>query len=607
MPLDNNAIETLSINAVKNSIVMCEYLSQFINDNDKEPSWDGAVYIYGEKSKTKDKLKGRMPVQVKGTECNDFSQEEISFQMSTIDLRNYLYDGGCILFVVYIGNNGLTNKIYYSELTPIKLRQLLTEAKGQDSKVVHLAPFPYDNNRKATIFLNCLQNCQKQASFKEGKLLSLEELEKQGLLENIVIPFSGVGIKDPQVALVSNEVYMYAKIKGSSIPQPLNMVPKDIHTYQTVDALISIDGVPFYTNYSIIKSAGKTVLRFGESLTMEFTDSDHPCKIKYKNSDKIRVLAKDLDFMLTYLEKGNYQVNGVNFPFDYSGANFSNFDIEKEKEHLAYIKKIVSVLDLLNCSDDIDINDMVDEDWRNLNRLIEAFVDKKPVSGLKDNLPPVCCIKVGKLRFALYLKKCSGEDAGKYEIFDFFKTELSVAVDDADGNKLPISQFCILHTNDFLTLSNINYDVLLPSYQKAEHHAETFNRANWFLLDLLSACDKLTGKRKDRILKVCEDFSEWIITAPETELDYQVKTLNQLQVIKRRRDFTIDEISCLYKLVENPDTREDSRVGAYLLLGQQQAASLHFAKLSEEEQNNFTTYPIYFFWNESCLENCNEN
>lgn len=607
MPLDNNAIETLSINAVKNSIVMCEYLSQFINDNDKEPSWDGAVYIYGEKSKTKDKLKGRMPVQIKGTECDDFSQEEISFQMSTIDLRNYLYDGGCILFVVYIGNNGLTNKIYYSELTPIKLRQLLTEAKEQDSKVVHLTPFPFDNNRKATIFLNCLQNCQKQASFKEGKLLSLKELEEQGLLENIVIPFSGVGIKDPQIALVSNEVYMYAKIKGSSIPQPLNMIPKDIHTYQTVDALISIDSIPFYANYSIIKSADKTVLRIGESLTMEFTDSDHPCKIKYKNSDKIRILAKDLDFMLTYLDKGSYQVNGVNFPFDYSGANFSNFDTEKEKEHLTYIKKIVSVLDLLNCSDDIDINDMEEEDWRNLNRLIEAFIDKKPVSGLKDNLPPVCCMKVGKLRFALYLKKCSGEDAGKYEIFDFFKTELSVAVDDADGNKLPISQFCILHTNDFLTLSNINYDVLLPSYQNAAHHAETFNRANWFLLDLLSACDKLTGKRKDRILKVCEDFSEWIVTAPETELDYQVKVLNQLQVIKRRRDFTIDEISCLYKLVENPDTREDCRVGAYLLLGQQHAASLHFAKLSEDEQKNFIAYPIYFFWKESCAENCNKN
>ena len=215
MGLDNKAIETLAVNAVKNSIVTSEYLDQFIAENDKEPSWDGFVYIYRNKSKKKSNLKGRMPVQVKGTECEDHSKSKISFSMSTIDLRNYLYDGGCILFVVYIGNKGLTNKIYYVELTPIKLRQLLIEANKQDDKTVYLKEFPNDNNKKATIFFNCLENCRKQASFIEGKLLTLEELEQQGVLENLVIPISGVGIEDPQMALIKNEVYIYAKIKGS--------------------------------------------------------------------------------------------------------------------------------------------------------------------------------------------------------------------------------------------------------------------------------------------------------------------------------------------------------------------------------------------------------
>ena len=43
--MDNKAIETLSVNAVKNSIVTSDFLDQFINDNDKEPSWDG-LYTY---------------------------------------------------------------------------------------------------------------------------------------------------------------------------------------------------------------------------------------------------------------------------------------------------------------------------------------------------------------------------------------------------------------------------------------------------------------------------------------------------------------------------------------------------------------------------------
>ena len=76
--LDSKAIETLSVNAVRNSIVICPILDQFIPDNDKEPSWDGNVYIYNSSSKTKDNLKGRLPVQVKGTENNDFLKEKIT-------------------------------------------------------------------------------------------------------------------------------------------------------------------------------------------------------------------------------------------------------------------------------------------------------------------------------------------------------------------------------------------------------------------------------------------------------------------------------------------------------------------------------------------------
>ncbi len=594
--LDKKAIEILSVNAVKNSIVTSGFLDQFISDNDKEPSWDGFVYIYGDKSKKKDKLKGRMPVQVKGTECSDFAKEDITYPMSTVDLRNYLYDGGCVLFVVYIGNSGLTNKIYYAELTPIKQRQLLVEAGEQKTKVVELKAFPIDNNKKATIFLNCLQNCQKQASFKDGKLFSLEELQEQGVLENITIPFSGVGIDDPQLALVNNEVYLYAKVKGSSIPHPIDIIPQDIHTIQKVDAPITVGERLFYTEYSLIKSSDEVVMKFGESFTMKFTDKDKPCKIKYKNSRKMCVLSKDLDFLLAYIEHGAFKIGSVQFPFDYDGADFSNFDIEKEKEHLAYAKQIVHVLNMLGCSDDIDTKDMENEDWRNLNRLITAFIDKEPVSGLNENLPPVCSMNVGKLKFALYLKKCDEESKGKYEIFDFFKTEFSVAFEDKEGNSLPISQFCILRTNEFLTVSNMNYDVLLPSFKSAKHHYETFNRANWFLLDLLAAHDQATGERKEKLLKACEDFSEWIAEAPDEELDYQIKTLNRLQTIKRRRELNIEEIKTLYEMVENQDTREDCLVGAYLLLEQQAPAEIHYARLSPEEQNNLRDYPIYRYW-----------
>lgn len=59
MELDSKAIETLSVNAVKNSIVTTDFLDQFIAENDKEPSWDGFVYMYSNKSKKKSNFKGK--------------------------------------------------------------------------------------------------------------------------------------------------------------------------------------------------------------------------------------------------------------------------------------------------------------------------------------------------------------------------------------------------------------------------------------------------------------------------------------------------------------------------------------------------------------------
>lgn len=426
-------------------------------------------------------------------------------------------------------------------------------------------------------------------------------MEKQGVLENLVIPFEGVGVSDLQMALIKNEVYLYAQIKGSSVPQPLCMIPQNIYTQEVVKAVITIEDKIFYTTYKIVKSVEGTIFQYGESFTIKFNEENRRCQIKYKNSDKIRILARDLEFMLTYLDKGYFKINDVRLPFEYTGLESSDFDISEEKKHLKWAQDIVNVLDILGCDDDIDINDMKKEDWRNLERLKIAFLDKKPVNELKENLPSVITLKVGKLRFAVCLKKCTEE--GTYEIYDFFKTDLKVAIkDENNGNMLPISQFNILHENDFLTLNNIDFDVLLPSFKKVERHYETFYCANSFLLELLNAYDRALGIRKEKIMGVCKEFCIWISTASEEELNYQTKTLSVLQTAKRWRNLNIDEISSLYAIIENGNTSEDYIVSAYLLLDQQQAAEIHFSRLTEDEQNNFKKFPIYHYWKDKLSE-----
>lgn len=595
MPLDSKTIETLAVNAVKDSIITTDFLEQYIAENDKEPSWDGFVYIYGNKKKTKDTLEGRMAVQIKGKECDNHSKKEISYSMPKADLVNYLNDGGCILFVVYIGNSGLTKKIYYSILTPIKLRKLLVGINK--TKAIHLKEFPSDKNQKATILLNSFQNCQKQASFTKGKLYSIEELKKKGVLENIEIPISGVGINDPQNALINNEVYLYAKIKGSDIPQPLDFIPQNIHTQQIIEANITINDKVFYSTYKIIKSADETCLCVGESLKIYFYKEKIPAKLKYKNSEKVRILANDLDFILSYINAGYFKIGDVSLPFDYTGMDKTKFNKEFECNRLLKAKEIVEMLDLLGCEEDINLNELNAKDLNNLNCLVKSFVKNEPIYAQNNKLSPVICIKVGPLSFAVIAVKENKDKS--YRLLNFFSNSIHVAVENPNNKEemIPISQYCILHKEELLTLNNLNFSVLLSSFKSIDNNAITYESANYFLLDLIKACDESNGEKKEKFLNICLEFSHWLEQVPDKDLDKNIKKLNSLQVIKRKRDFDKNEVRMLYSMAEDSTISEDCRVGAYLLLDQQNAAEIHFEKLSKDQQENFKTYPIYYFWN----------
>ena len=64
--LSKKASKTLSVNAVRDSIMTTDHLDQFIPDNDKEQFWDGAVYIYENKNHTKENFMGKMPFLLGG-------------------------------------------------------------------------------------------------------------------------------------------------------------------------------------------------------------------------------------------------------------------------------------------------------------------------------------------------------------------------------------------------------------------------------------------------------------------------------------------------------------------------------------------------------------
>lgn len=151
--MNTKDIEELATNAVKKSILTTKLLSANIYENDKNPLWDGEVYIYKSEQKTNADFCGKVPLQIKGKYCANLSKTKISYSVKVNELNSYLCDGGVMYFVVYLADNGHTTKIYYAVLTPVKLKELLGTCRvDQCYKSIPLYIFPEDAESKISIF-----------------------------------------------------------------------------------------------------------------------------------------------------------------------------------------------------------------------------------------------------------------------------------------------------------------------------------------------------------------------------------------------------------------------------------------------------------------------
>ena len=73
--------------------------------------------------------------------------------------------------------------------------------------------------------------------------------------------------------------------------------------------------------------------------------------------------------------------------------------------------------------------------------------------------------------------------------------------------------------------------------------------------------------------------------------------LNELQIIKRKRNLNIMEMERIRRVIENNPGDVITLTGAYILLGMDNEASREYTKLSKDEQSRFDGFPINRFWN----------
>ncbi|MGI6671790.1 MAG: hypothetical protein ACOX58_09530 [Christensenellales bacterium] len=597
--MNNQVIEQVAVDKICERINLTDQLSAYIDKNDRTPSWDGFIYLYNSSKKTIDDFRGRIAAQVKGHETSKLDRDEISYSINIAHLHNYLEDGGVLLFVVYLNKNndrtGFDYVPYCAELTPVNIMYILKGCRhGTKNVSVHLKKIPSKPDRFASLVLNCYENCKKQKSFAGADLPTVEELQKQEVLKSLEVSVSGYGSQNISLsAMMRVDTPLYARIKGLSIPLPIGnngLMMNKTYSY-TLDHNVTVAGKIYYNCYKVVGTAEEITIHIGNSFIIKFYDEKPGGTVRFKPSSTLREFVADAPFGIAFVEHRGFCIEDHPFDLTINGAEFAKIDIDTLKKNYAFYNRCVQVLDKLGCTDNIDITELTSSDRRNLQNLIDGILDCKPVNGLVHDLPPIAHMNVGKLKLVLGLTPC--DEPGTYMIYNYLDLKEYEFSLQTDKKSIPVPIFVIFKKDDYLTVSNIPFSQLLPTFKDFEVSSYIYEVANDVMLRMLGAFDQATSERKNQLLETVQEFAEWLMTIADDVWDKRIALLNKLQIIKRIRNLHEKETEQLKTMIISSADRDDILFAAYLLLDNQEKAMDYFNRLSIESQQQLRNYPIF--------------
>lgn len=575
----------MATSAVTQAIAKTEYLSPFVNSGDKEPSWDGNIYAYSDSSKKKQYFRGKAPIQIKGKKCKELSGETIKYPVSVVDLRNYRIEGGTIYFVVHLSESYET-KIYHNALLPFEINKLLKDNEKKNKLSLTFHEFPSDSKEISNIILNFVRDRDKQTLLRDGKNISLEELLKENGGKRVSYSFSYTGIgydrDKPFEYLFSHDVYMYAEIKELNLSIPIDHMWRAEIARSHLSGNVCINGKLYYERYDVIHTSACDELHLGKSIIFKLFQTGKSI-VNYKLAGNLpeRIVAEE--FIVELLEHKIVIVNGTKFEINPTKEEIQNFHLDKVKEHLDYLRRVQLALTMAGVKMPLECEGLSDKDDEYIKILILAFIQKRHIGFNENEVPPAAFITINNLRIMLYFKE---QDDGKYELRNFTEPMGEWSAEYTNGTMFPTSKYTIFQKDDYLNMSNIDYEDLINDMMKYENEGN-YSRCNLNMLEMLKAYDE---NKNDKLLEVAIQIAHWL-SKKESFNDFS--KINLYQCYRRKRSLEQSEEDELLDLIEKSSNNYSNIVGAYILLDNVKLVNRYLKRLPVDEQTLFKEYPIW--------------
>ena len=569
-------IEEIAVLTVKNEIVKYgDILVDYIDMKEKTPMWDGYIYVYklNSKYKANKEFEGKIGVQVKGKTVTRLSKGNSKYSIEVDYLKAYQKDKkGVLLFVVEIIDYAHT-KLFYANLLPVDLQEILKKVKKRQKKVT-IDIKPIIERRSSSlkmICLNFLKNANKQLNV---QIKNIDEIKE---IKEIEIPV--VGEKQYiEEYLFNNDIYSYAidKITNEKIALPKL---KELKKFSTNKMNVSINNRNYYKQVAFIKSKQEDYILYGKSTKIHLNKNQITFTIKGNVYERIH----DIKFIIDLVQYKKITIDGDDIEIPLQMTNKKEIDyIENLKKDLVRLEQIEKLFEKFYVNFSIDLDELNNQDWRNLDLLLHIN-DGKASECIKES--KLYNIQIANYKIAFIAILDNQNNITIYNYFSDLSNTMKMFYYSENKEEILVSPYISMKKRELIEYSNINIEVIKETFNSLDDREETIERYNLWMLEVLKAYDE---NFDDRLLDLAGYINDKIMDHRRTDVDI----INKMQILKRKRPLGDDEKDILYELREkNNDVMIQCAIG--ILLNNKSDYERYFSKLDEKQKIEFKEFPIY--------------
>ena len=576
-------------------------ISQFIADNDKEPCWDGHLYLYADGIRDKEHLQGRVPIQIKGTEVGRFVTKKWKFKLEKADLKAYLEEP-TFFIVCQVKKDSKERMLFFRELLPDLVNKLLRDMGKNATRMTLFHPLTEDLKEFEDQLMVFLSNSKKMISFAHSKLLSMEEVLKKGIKDfSFIAPSKYTDRLQLMKYLSTHSSSIYAKIsKELEVDMPLSNGPGRFIFQREDDSEVRVGDKVYFKGYHNEIKDGRIIIKIGNVMTINMPmDNTDMKQATVKLTTKAKYLKESIneaEFGVALNDTGVLSVGMLDLQMKVHEKEY----VEELRQKLIRWKELDNMLETLHVTKPFDLTAITDDQGKLIDLLIET-VGKGNMVNLPVQEATLLLLEIGNIKLLLW---CAIGKDGMCAIGDFFDRSIRIAYKISEDETINVSPYSYLQLDKLWEkVDNIDFDNIISSAEEAaRQHKYCYMMSNYDVLAMITAADALEKTDVERSKKLLEEalkLNDWLIGKEPKDEMRPLHIINKMQIMKRQRELTADERQMLEDMLNDEFAGDMVKAGVYLLLDRQEEFQQLFETMQEDEKKSLKEFPIWRFVRES--------